>query len=156
VDDLPAAAFYSVSILIMRLNKRILERNEKMYQARVNQYAEMEKAVNPFTVYLKETKDQCSSELDELLQNLALNPFWYDRKVAAQKIGSIRDADALPGLLSAVKNDPFWKVRCAVIQALMVIEDTRTIPLLREVERDDDYEVVRSYATRAIEQLSFV
>jgi HEAT repeat protein len=127
-----------------------------MYQEKVKQYLETEKVENPFTVYLKETEDQCTSELDELLQILSSNPSWYDRKVAAQKIGSMRNSEALPGLLPVLTSDPFWKVRCAVIQALTAIGDTRAIQTLQKVERDDGFEVVRSYAAEAIELLSFV
>ena len=77
-----------------------------------------------------------------------------DRQMAAQKIGSLRNPEALPGLLAALATDKFWMVRCAIIQALDMIGDPGAIPTLQEAAICDNFQVVRSYAAKAVERLS--
>ena len=127
-----------------------------MFQLKTNQYLESEKKVNAFTVFPVKIEIQYNSKLDKLLTDLFSNPSWFDRKTAAQKLGYMRNPDALPGLLEVLPTDPFWMVRCAIIQALERIGDPRAIPALREIEKRDGFQVVRSYAATAIERLSFV
>ena len=93
-------------------------------------------------------------KLYRLLADLSPDTPWGDRKSAAEKLGHMRDPEALPGLLDALPADPFWMVRCAIIQALERIGDPRAIPTLREVAKSDGFQVVRSYAAKAIERLS--
>ena len=93
-------------------------------------------------------------KLYKLLADLSPDTSWGDRKIAAEKLGNMRDPEALPGLLDALPADPFWMVRCAIIQALEKIGDPAAIPTLREVAINDGFQVVRSYAGKAIERLS--
>jgi HEAT repeat protein len=93
-------------------------------------------------------------KLYKLLADLSPDTPWGDRRIAAQKIGSMRSPEALPGLLEALPADPFWMVRCAIIQALEMIGDSEAIPALREVAAGDGFQVVRSHAAKAIERLS--
>lgn len=90
----------------------------------------------------------------QLLAELSPDTSWGDRKIAAQKLGNLRNPDALPGLLDVLPIDPFWMVRCAIIQALEKIGDPMAIPTLREVAEKDGFQVVRSHALKAIERLS--
>ena len=95
-----------------------------------------------------------NSELASLLSNLSPETPWGDRQIAAQKLGNLRNPDALPALLAALPTDSFWMVRCAIIQALEKIGDPTAIPTLQTVGQVDSFQVVRSYATKAIERLS--
>ena len=74
--------------------------------------------------------------------------------MAANKIGSMRNPEALPGLLAALATDNFWMVRCAIIQALEMIGDPGAIPTLQEAAISDSFQVVRSYAAKAVDRLS--
>ena len=125
-----------------------------MYQERVNQNIEIKEAAYPFAVYVDEREEGIKKELEALLQNLATNSEWYERKIAAQKIGRMRYADAIPGLANALDNDPFWLVRCAVIQALAAIGDPRAIPALRKAEKDDRFQIVKSCASAVVKSLN--
>jgi HEAT repeat protein len=89
-----------------------------------------------------------------LLADLSPDTPWGERKIAAQRLGSMRSPEALPGLLDALPADPFWMVRCAIIQALEMIGDSGAIPTLREIANSDGFYVVRSHAAKAIERLS--
>jgi HEAT repeat protein len=91
---------------------------------------------------------------DRWISDLSPEVPWGNRKIAAQKLGYLRDPGAVPALLAALVSDPFWMVRCAIIQALELIADPGAIATLRKVAREDSFQVVRSYAARAIERLS--
>lgn len=93
-------------------------------------------------------------KLYSLLADLSPDRPWGERKMAAKKLGYLRDPQALPGLLDALPSDPFWMVRCAIIQALEMIGDPRALPTLREVAKSDGFKVVRSHAAKAVERLS--
>ena len=93
-------------------------------------------------------------KVDILVADLSPDVSWGDRKIAAEKLGSLRSPEALPGLLNALPADPFWMVRCAIIQALAMIGDPRAIPTLREVAKNDGFQAVRSYAAKVIGKLS--
>lgn len=93
-------------------------------------------------------------KLYELLADLSPKTSWGVRKIAAQKLGNLRDPEALPSLLEALVKDNFWMVRCAIVQALEKIGDPAAIPTLRWVSRNDSFQVVRSHAIKAIERLS--
>jgi HEAT repeat protein len=93
-------------------------------------------------------------QLYGLLANLCNETAWGERKIAAQKLGNLRDTDALPGLLDRLVVDGFWMVRCAIIQALEKIGDPAAIPTLKQVSVNDSFQVVRSHALKAIERLS--
>ncbi len=93
-------------------------------------------------------------ELDNLLAELSPDKPWFDRQIAAKKIGQMHCSDALPTLLTALPMDPFWMVRCSIIQALEVIGDPLAIPTLLDVAENDGFQVVRSYAEKAVERLS--
>ena len=92
--------------------------------------------------------------LGELLAKLSPDVPWGDRKVAANRIGNLRQKDALPGLILALHADPFWMVRCSIIQAIEKIGDPGVLPELEKVKTNDTYQAVRSYAAKAIERLS--
>jgi HEAT repeat protein len=94
------------------------------------------------------------TKLYELLEKISPGASWGDRKLAAQKLGYLRDSEALPGLLQALVVDRFWMVRCAIIQAPEMIGDPVAIPTLRQVPVNDGFQVVRSQALKAIERLS--
>ena len=89
-----------------------------------------------------------------LLADLSPDRPWGERKMAAKKLGYLRDPQAVPGLLDALPSDPFWVVRCAIIQALEMIGDRNSISTLREVAESDGFQVVRSHADKAVERLS--
>jgi HEAT repeat protein len=93
-------------------------------------------------------------QLYGLLACLSDETAWGDRKIAAQKLGNLRNPDALPGLLDRLVIDGFWMVRCAIIQALEKIGDPAAIPTLKQVSVNDSFQVVRSHALKAIERLS--
>ena len=97
---------------------------------------------------------QPDTKLYKFLADLSPDTPWGDRKIAAQKLGSMRSPEALPGLLDALPADPFWMVRCAIIQALEMIGESGAIPTLREIANSDGFQVVRSHAAKAIERLS--
>ncbi len=97
---------------------------------------------------------QTDRELDHWLSNLSLDTPWGNRKIAAHKLGSLRNPDAIPALLEALVFDPFWMVRFAVIQALEMIGDPEVIPALQKAAQEDHFQVVRSYAIKAMERLS--
>ena len=92
--------------------------------------------------------------MEKWLEKLTPTTPWGDRQEAAKKLGSMRDPDALPGLLQALLSDPFWMVRTSIVQALEMIGDPAAIPTLEEVTRKDSFQVVRSYANKAIKRLS--
>ena len=73
---------------------------------------------------------QPEGEIDRLLKELSPDTAWGDRQIAAQKLGSLGDPSALPGLLAALPNDPFWMVRTAMIQVRVVEDSTDTRHLL--------------------------
>jgi len=110
--------------------------------------------INSFRVLPQENEVQPNHELENLLADLTSETSWYDRQIAAQKLGYMHKQEALSGLLCALLVDPFWMVRCAIIQALEIIGDARAIPTLRKVAESDGFQVVRSYAAKAIERLS--
>ena len=93
-------------------------------------------------------------QLLSLLSDLAPDNPWNERKLAAVKIGEMRNAEALPGLLHVLVTDAFWMVRCAIVQALEKIGDPDAVPTLREVAENDGFKIVRSYAERAANRLS--
>jgi HEAT repeat protein len=124
-----------------------------MFPANVNQAtAVVDKAI-PFTG-IPMIEAQPDRHVEALLANLAPDNPWHDRKVAAAKLGQLRDPVALPAMLSALPRDPFWMVRCTIIQALEMIGDAIAIPTLRDVAATDDFEVVRAYAAKAIGRLT--
>ena len=123
-----------------------------MSQINTNQLPQAVDTLNAFSLPVA-VETQPDSKLNQLLAALSSDTSWGDRKIAAQKLGSMRDPEALSGLLDALLNDPFWMVRCAVIQALEVIGDPRAIPTLREVAQNDGFQVVRSHAAKAVERL---
>lgn len=127
-----------------------------MFQEKICQNTEAAFKINSFEAFPIEIKVQSDQKLDKLLADLSSNSSWYDRKIAAQKIGRMRNPDAMPALLDMLPVDPFWKVRCAIIQALEVIGDPTAIPCLREIQKSDHFQVVRSYAAKAIESLLLV
>jgi len=104
----------------------------------------------PLTVKVYPT----NRKMEVLLAKLSLATSWGDRKIAAQKLGSMHDPEALPALISALLSDPFWMVRFAIIQALEMIGDPAAIPTLETVASRDNFQAVRSYAAKAIERLS--
>jgi len=93
-------------------------------------------------------------DLVRLLSKLSPDTLWGDRKIAAQKLGTLRRTEALPGLLAALPTDPFWMVRCEMIQALEKIGDPGAVPTLQRVAKNDSFQVVRSYAAKAVKRLS--
>ena len=125
-----------------------------MLQARISQNTEAVKQMNVLSTFPIEIRVQSNRKMNKLLEDLFSNSSWFNRKVAAQRIGDMRKSDYLPELLDRVTTDPFWMVRCAIIQALEKIGDPRAIPALREVEKSDGFQTVRAYAATAIERLS--
>lgn len=93
-------------------------------------------------------------KLEGLLAELSPATPWGNRQIAAKKLGCMRDREALPVLLNALRTDPFWMVRIAIIQALELIGDPAAIPTLEQVAGNDGFLVVRSYAKKAMERLS--
>jgi len=122
-----------------------------MFAVNFDQHTEVANRMNTLPLELVVQPD---IKLYKLLADLTPDTPWGERKIAAQKLGFMRNPEALPGLLSALPTDPFWMVRCAIIQALEMIGDPRAIPALHEVSVSDGFQVVRSYATKAIERLS--
>ncbi len=92
--------------------------------------------------------------LVDLLHDLSPEKAWGERQIAARRIGQLRDARAVPGLLAALKSDSFWMVRCAIIQALEMIQDPSAVPDLEDTALVDGFQVVRSYARKAAERLA--
>jgi len=92
-------------------------------------------------------------KLYRLLADLSPETSWGDRKIAAQKIGNMRNSEALPRLLDTLQTDSFWMVRCAIIQALEKIGDPDAVSTLQKVAAKDGFQVVRSYALIAIQRL---
>lgn len=110
--------------------------------------------MNTFTSLPIAIEVQPDRKLQRLAADLSPDTPWGDRKIAAQKLGSMRSREALPWLLAALPGDPFWMVRCAIIQALVMIGDPGAITTLGEVARNDGFQVVRSYAAKAVGKLS--
>jgi len=125
-----------------------------MYQTNIYQSPELVDQMNTYRTPPLVLVVQPDIKLYKLLADLSPDTPWGDRKIAAEKIGSMRCPEALPGLLDALPSDPFWMVRCAIIQALEMIGDPSAIPTLREIAKSDGFQVVRSYAAKAIERLS--
>ena len=125
-----------------------------MYTADTDQYPQVAEQTKTYISLPLDLVVQPDIKLYGLLADLSPDTPWGERKMAAQKLGNLRDADALPGLLDALPAEPFWMVRCAIIQALEKIGDQRAIPNLREMARNDGFQVVRSYAAKAIDRLS--
>jgi HEAT repeat protein len=119
-----------------------------------NQHPQVAGKMNTFTTLPIAIEVQPDRRLDALLADFSSDTSWNKRKEAAQKLGYMRSAEALPDLLAALPTDPFWMVRCAIIQALERIGDASSIPTLREVGKSDSFQIVRSYAAKAIERLS--
>ena len=126
-----------------------------MLTAIQDQHPHVVEKMNTFTTLPIAIEVQSDRKLDALLADLSPDTPWGDRQIAAKKIGYLRRLEALPGLLKALPSDPFWMVRCAIIQALEMIGDSRAVPTLQEVAKKDGFQVVRSYATKAIERLSY-
>lgn len=125
-----------------------------MFPVNLNQRPEVADQMNTYRTPPLALVVQPDIKLYKLLADLSPDTPWGDRKIAAQKLGSMRSPEALPGLLDALPADPFWMVRCAIIQALEMIGDPGAIPSLREIANSDGFQVVRSYAAKAIERLS--
>jgi hypothetical protein len=94
------------------------------------------------------------NKLAHLAADLSPELPWFDRQIAAKKLGQSGNPDALPILLAALPDDPFWMVRCTMIQALESIGDPCALPTLREIAQGDGFSAVRSAAAEAIERLS--
>jgi HEAT repeat protein len=125
-----------------------------MFAVNSYQQSEVEDEMKTFAWLPLPREFQNDRRIDLLLADLSPDTPWADRKMAAQKLGSMRSRATIQGLLDALPSDPFWKVRCAIIQALEKIGDPRAIPTLREVMKSDGFQVVRSYAAEAIERLA--
>jgi HEAT repeat protein len=97
---------------------------------------------------------QIDPEVTELLVDLSPDTPWAERRMAARKLGYLRNPQAVPAMLAALPTDPFWMVRCAIIQALEMIGDPGAIPTLQAVAASDGFQVVRSHAEKAVERLS--
>jgi hypothetical protein len=139
----------------LRAGKKIVAKgNEKMLPVNVYQSPEVVDQMNTYRTLPLTLVVQPDIILYNLLADLSPDTPWGDRRIAAQKLGYMRNPEALPGLLDALPADPFWMVRCAIIQALEMIGDPGAIPTLREVAKSDGFQVVRSYAAKAVERLS--
>lgn len=125
-----------------------------MFTENTYQRPKVAERTNKFTTLPLVIEAQPKRELEARLASLAPDRPWGERQSAAQKLGYMRDPEALPGLLAAIPTDPFWIVRCSIIQALEMIGDPGAIPTLQEVAINDGFQVVRAYATKAIERLS--
>jgi HEAT repeat protein len=125
-----------------------------MFQTKINQPTADVNKRNTSTIFPFVSEVQPTQKIEKLLAALSPDTSWGDRQIAAQKLGYLRDADALPRLLDALLADSFWIVRTAIIQALERIGDSEAIPTLKTVANDDGFQVVRSYAKKAIERLS--
>jgi len=93
-------------------------------------------------------------EMEVLLADLSPTTSWGNRQMAAKRLGSMRDPEALPALLQALVTDRFWMVRTSIIQALEMIGDPAAIPTLEDVARRDSFQIVRSYAKKATKRLA--
>lgn len=125
-----------------------------MFQTKINQPTAGVNKRNTSTIFPFVAEVQPTKKTEKLLAALSPDTSWGERQIAAQKLGYLRDNDALPGLLDALPGDSFWMVRTAIIQALEKIGDSRAIPTLESVANDDGFQVVRSHAKKAIERLS--
>ena len=125
-----------------------------MFNVNFDPCLEVVDMMNSFRILPQANEVQPNHKLKNLLADLTSETSWYDRKIAAQKLGYMHNQEALSGLLCALPVDPFWMVRCAIIQALENIGDVRSIPTLWKVANSDGFQVVRSYAAKAIERLS--
>lgn len=125
-----------------------------MLQVSLNPKTDAVDVVNPLETFSLVDGVRPERDIDKWLAHLSPDVSWGDRQIAAQKLGNLRDPEALPGLLEALVSDPFWMVRCAIIQALEKINDASAIPTLQQVAVHDGFQVVRSYAAKAIERLS--
>ena len=119
-----------------------------------NQTVDIADPMDTLTTFPLALVVQPDLKLYELLADLSPDRSWGVRKTAAQKLGDMRNSEALPSLLQAVLVDPFWMVRCAIIEALEKIGDTSAITVLQKVAESDSFQIVRSYAAKAIERLS--
>jgi HEAT repeat protein len=97
---------------------------------------------------------QADGVLADLLAALSDNPYWYERRVAARKLGELGSDEAAAGLRAALLNDPFWKVRCAIIQSLERIGDARGVSVLQVAADSDPSHIVREYAAAVVRRLS--
>jgi HEAT repeat protein len=125
-----------------------------MFAVDIYQQAEVEDETKTIVGLPLPREFQIDRRVDRLLADLSPDTPWADRKIAAQKLGTMRSRAAIPGLLASLPFDPFWMVRCAIIQALERIADPSAIPALREVAKSDGFQIVRSHAAKAIESLS--
>jgi HEAT repeat protein len=125
-----------------------------MLSVNTNQFPAVADKIKSFTSLPVAMEVQPDSELNELLIALSPDTPWGDRQIAANKIGYLRNPEALPWLLAALPVDPFWMVRCAIIQALEMIDDPGAIPALEEIATNDGFQVVRKYAAKVVEVLS--
>lgn len=91
--------------------------------------------------------------LTHLLTTLFTNPSWFERQVAAKKLGDMAGDEAAVGLIEALPNDPFWMVRCAIVQSLERIGNTDSVPALQAVADCDQNNIVRQYAAAAVQRL---
>ena len=90
----------------------------------------------------------------ELLADLSPETPWGERKIAANRLGNLRNPEAVPGLAAALRTERFWMVRFAIIQALEMIGDPGAIPTLQQAADKDDFQAVRSYAGKTVRRLS--
>lgn len=110
--------------------------------------------ITKWTEYPLFIEEKSDPKVAHLLKDLSPKTAWGDREIAAKKLGNLRNANALTGLLDALLIDNFWMVRCAIIQALEKIGDARAVPVLSAVAEQDGFQVVRSYAAKVVERLS--
>jgi len=110
--------------------------------------------MNTTTSFPLTMKVSQNSKMDAFLVKFSPTTPWGERQLAAKKLGSMRNPEAIPVLLSALLTDSSWMVRTSIIQALEMIDDPAAIPTLEEVATSDDFQIVRSYAAKAIERLS--
>lgn len=125
-----------------------------MLQTNINKIPLVLDKMNTISTFPLPIEVKPDHKLDNLLADLSPDRTWGDRQIAAQKLGSMRNPEALPGLLDALIADPFWMVRCTIIQALEKIGDAEAVPTLREIAMNDGFQTVRSYAAKAIKSLS--
>jgi hypothetical protein len=97
---------------------------------------------------------QIDSEFEKLAADLSPEKPWMVRKATALKLGKLGSQAALDVLIDALPHDPFWKVRCAIIVALECIGDEKSLSTLKDVANSDSMQIVRSYAEKAIENIS--
>ena len=125
-----------------------------MLAANVVRNPQVVEQLNPFIAFPTVVEVQIDPEVSRLLANLSPQTPWGERQLAAKKLGSLRNPQALPGMLAALAVDPFWMVRSAIIQALVMIGDPGAIPALQEVAVGDNFQAVRSHAAKAVVKLS--